>query len=69
MFLMLWIRAIYPITGTMDQFLFLKILKEIMLHYVEEDMPLKWVFQQDNYLKHTSKQATSWVQTKNLLMS
>ena len=32
----------------MDQFEYIKILEQIMLPYAEEEMPLKWVFQQDN---------------------
>ncbi|XP_040914001.1 uncharacterized protein LOC121194919 isoform X1 [Toxotes jaculatrix] len=39
--------------GIMDQFEYIKILEEIMLPYAEEEMPLKWAFQEDNNPTHT----------------
>ena len=58
------VGPIYRIPRIMDQFEY--ILEEVMLPYAEEEMPLKWVFQQDKDHKHTSKQAASWFQTNKI---
>ena len=42
------VGPIYGNQGIMDQFEYIKILEEVTLPYAEEEIPLKWVFQQDN---------------------
>ncbi len=41
MFLILHVGPIYLIPGIMDPFEYIQILKEVMLPYAEEEMPLK----------------------------
>ena len=42
------------------RFQYMVILENIMLPYASENMPLRWVFQQDNVQKHTSKLCQDW---------
>lgn len=49
-----WIRDIMDGPG------YVKIMQDIMLPYASDEMPLIWVFQQDNDPKHTSKVAKKW---------
>ena len=57
---------IYRIPGIMDQQEYVNILERIMLPWTEHEMPLKWVFQQYNDPKHTSKGAKSWFQANKV---
>lgn len=50
MFLILWHWA--HLSGIKDKFEYIRILKEILFPCAEEEMPLKWVFQQDYNHKH-----------------
>ncbi|XP_054737863.1 uncharacterized protein LOC129244272 [Anastrepha obliqua] len=54
------VGPIYLIEGIMDQKVYVRILEEFMIPHATWNMPLKWIFQQDNDPKHTSKSAKEW---------
>lgn len=54
------VGPIHDIKGIMDQRVYVDIMDRVMLPYAEWNMPLKWVFQQDNDPKHTSKLSKEW---------
>lgn len=49
------VGPIYRIEDTMNAVGYRDILQNVMLPYAKEEMPLLWVFQQDNDPKHSSK--------------
>ena len=50
----------------MDQNIYVDILDKVMLPYTEFQMPLLWVFQQDNDPNHTNKKAKKWFEEKKV---
>lgn len=60
------VGPIHLINQIMDQAVYVEILDKVMLPYAENEMPLKWVFQQDNDPKHTSRKAKEWFRIKKI---
>lgn len=51
----------------MDQHIYVdNILKEVMLPYAKENMPLRWTFMQDNDPKHTSRKAKGFFREQKI---
>jgi hypothetical protein len=51
---------IYRVEGIMNAIGYRDILHNVLLPYSEENLPLNWIFQQDNDPKHTSLLVRKW---------
>jgi len=52
---------IHRIEGIMDAIGYRNILADVLLPYSEENLPLNWIFQQDNDPKHASRLVRQWL--------
>ena len=60
---------LFQINGIMDRFVYRDILEKQMVPFANDNMPLRWQFQQDNDPKHTSKLIKTWINTNQISLS
>lgn len=71
--IMLWgcfswygVGPLHKIEGIMNADVYVNILETVLLPYAEEEMPLRWVYMQDNDPKHVSRKAKTWFRANNV---
>ena len=57
---------LFQISGIMDRFVYRDILEKQMVPFADDNMPLRWQFQQDNDPKHASKLIKTWFNTNQI---
>lgn len=60
------IGPLAKIRERLDRFQYKDILEDIMLPYAEEEMPLKWNFQEDKDPKHTAAVVKNWIMANKI---
>ena len=54
------VRPLHKIDGNMDKFQYVRNLNVKMIPYCVQNMPVTWIFQQNNELKHTTQHVKQW---------